>query len=231
LSAEDFYLPSDRSNRAVHVLDERHGNNLRITSCFIIAVLMSHPSVGQGQVPGGSYEIRPGGQSRFELEVHKSKLWEGRKHTFAFDRYQGVLHFNAHRPEASNIELSVVSASGRCVDDWVKRGQIEDIEKAARATMAADVHPEIRFRSTAISAVSPNRYDVRGMLTIRHESRPVVLSVTAEPGESGLRLTGTGSIKLTTFGLRPPRGAVFLFIGTKDEMTVRFDLLAKRTGQ
>ena len=204
---------------------------MRIATSIAFAVLLSRPSWSQSQPAATeSYELRPDDQSRFVLEVHKSKLWEGRKHTFVFDRYQGALRFNRSQAEASNIEFSIVAASARCVDDWVKPGQIPDIEKAAFTIMAVDIHPEIRFRSTAISASSGNQYEVRGMLAIRGKSRPVVLSVTAEPGESGLRLTGTGTIKLSAFGLEPPRGAVFLFIGTKDQMTVRFDLLAKRAG-
>jgi len=32
-----------------------------------------------------TYNIRPMQGNRFALEVFKSKLWEGRKHTFLFD--------------------------------------------------------------------------------------------------------------------------------------------------
>ena len=36
-----------------------------------------------------TYNIRPMQGGRFALEVFKSKLWEGRKHTFLFDRFSG----------------------------------------------------------------------------------------------------------------------------------------------
>jgi polyisoprenoid-binding protein YceI len=206
---------------------------VRITTGLTLVILFSQPSWSQVQATAlaESYELRPRDRSRFALEVHKSKLWEGRKHTFLFDRYHGALYFSRQQPATSSIEFAVVSASARCVDDWVKPGQIADIERAARETMGADVHAEIRFRSTTIQAVSENRFEVRGMLTIRNETKPIVLNVAAEPSESGLRLAGSGTLKLSSFGLKPPRGAVFLFIGTKDEMTVRFDLLAQPTAR
>jgi polyisoprenoid-binding protein YceI len=203
----------------------RFGTVWLALACLLHAALRTQAQAPESRV---RYELRPGEQGRFSLEVYKSKLWEGRKHVFVFDRYHGLLLFDRERPEASSIEFSVVSASARCVDDWVKPGQIEDIEEAARKTMGADRYPEIRFRSTAIQARSGNEYEVRGMLTIRDRTEPVVLRVTAAPMEDRLRLTGSGPVKLSDFGLKPPRGAVFLFIGTKDEMTVQFDVVASR---
>lgn len=66
--------------------------------------------------------------SRFALEVYKSKLWEGRKHTFVFDKFSGVLGFYPERPEKSTVSFVVESASARCIDNWVKPNQIKDIE-------------------------------------------------------------------------------------------------------
>src|SRR5258708_6766870 len=89
-----------------------------------------------------TYDVRPAEGSRFALEVFKSKLWEGRKHTFVFDRFSGSLNFNHEQPERSTVEFVVESASVRCVDDWVKPNQIKDIEKAAiQDTMAAAQFP------------------------------------------------------------------------------------------
>jgi hypothetical protein len=45
-----------------------------------------------------TYGIRPAAESRFVLEVFKSKLWEGRKHMFIFDRFTGDLRFRPEEP-------------------------------------------------------------------------------------------------------------------------------------
>jgi polyisoprenoid-binding protein YceI len=176
-----------------------------------------------------TYDVRPAEGSRFALEVFKSKLWEGRKHTFVFDRFSGALSFNREQPERSTVRFVVESASARCMDEWVKSNQIKDIEKAAiQDTMAAAQFPEITFHSTTIKAKSSGQYEVRGLLTIRDQTKPVALIVKATPREGGIWLEGSGQIRLSDFGLKAPRAVagVGLFIGTKDEMTVQFALLA-----
>ena len=179
-----------------------------------------------------TYNIRPAQGSRFALEVFKSKLWEGRKHTFIFDRFSGVLAFDHERPERSTVRLVIESGSARCVDDWVKPSQIKDIERAAvQDIMAAARYAEITFESTAITTTtSPDKYEVLGMLTIRGQAKPVTLAVKASPREDGIWVEGSGRVRLSEFGLKPPRGivGVSLFIGTKDEMNVAFELLAIR---
>ena len=186
------------------------------------------PTGGAGT--GSNYSIRPAPESRFALEVFKSKLWEGKKHTFVFDRFSGVLSFDRERPERSTIRFVVESGSARCVDDWVKPNQIKDIENAAvQDTMAAGTFPEITFQSTTIRVSSSDQYEVQGLLTIRGQAKPVTLSVKATPRESDIWVEGSGRVKLSDFGLKPPRAVagVGLFIGTKDEMTVVFGLQAK----
>lgn len=178
-----------------------------------------------------TYDIGPVPGSRFALEVFKSKLWEGRKHTFEFNRFSGVLSFDQARPEKSTVEFVVESASARCVDDWVRPAQTKDIEKAAiRDTMAAATYPKITFRSTRITVRSSDLYEVQGLLTIRGQARPVTLNVRVTPRESEMWVEGSSQIRLSEFGLKPPRGivGVGLFIGTKDEMKVLFKLLANR---
>ena len=175
------------------------------------------------------YNIRPMQGNRFALEVFKSKLWEGRKHTFLFDRFSGSLAFDRERPERSSVRFVVESASARCVDDWVKPDQLKDIDRAAvRETMAAAAYPEILFQSTTITMESPDRYEVRGLLTIRGQAKPVMLTLRAAIREEGIWIEGSGRVRLSDFGLKPPRGVlgVRLVIGTKDEMNVLFGLLA-----
>ena len=178
-----------------------------------------------------TYDVRPVEGGRFALEVFKSKLWEGRKHTFVFDRFNGALTFNHEQPERSTVQFVVESASARCVDDWVKPNQIKGIEKAAiQGSMAAAQFPEITFHSTAIKAKSSGQYEVEGLLTIRDQTNPLALIVKVTLREGGIWVEGSGQIRLSDFGLKPPRAAagVGLFIGTKDEMTVQFALLANK---
>ena len=178
-----------------------------------------------------AFDIRPTPESRFALEVYKSKLWEGRKHTFVFDRFDGVLDFDPERSEKSSVRFVIKSGSARCIDDWVKPNQIKDIERAAVAeTMAAKEYPEMTFQSATVIRTSSEHYDVQGMLTIRGRAEPVTITLKTSPREGGIWVEGSSRIRLSDFGLKPPRGVfgVRVFIGTKDEMSVVFSLLATR---
>ena len=177
-----------------------------------------------------TYNVRPTAESRFVLEVFKSKLWEGRKHTFIFDRFTGDPRFDQKSPERSVVRFVIESGSARCVDDWVKPSQIKNIERAAvQETMAAARYPEMTFESTAITTTtSPDKFKVLGLLTIRGQAKEVKLVVETSPRGDGIWVEGSGRVRLSEFGLKPPRGVVGvrLFIGTKDEMNVVFELLA-----
>lgn len=175
-----------------------------------------------------SYDIQPAEESHFTLEVFKSRLWEGRKHIFVFDRYGGELEFDSEQPELSSVRFHIESASVRCLDDWVKPGQIADIEEAARETMAAEGHPRMTFESSNVQVKSAGEYQVQGILSIRGFTRPVTLQIAASSGSDVIRIAGTGQIRLSDFDLDPPRGAFSLFIGTKDAMNILFDIEARR---
>ncbi len=185
---------------------------------LLLAGLLFIPPSYATDMQTATYDVRPAGGSRFALEVFKSKLWEGRKHTFVFDRFSGALSFNQEQPERSTVRFVVESASARCVDDWVKPNQIKDIENAAiQDIMAAAQFPEITFHSMMIITKSSGQYEVRGLLTIRDQTKPVALIVKATPREGGIWVEGSEQIRLSDF-----------FIGTKDEMTVQFALLANK---
>jgi len=192
------------------------------------ALLLFFPLVLEGQP--AAHDILPMEGSRFTLDVYKTKIWEGRKHTFVFDRFNGAVSYDREHAERSTVAFTVESGSARCIDDWVKPSQIKDIENAALSTMAAVTFPQMTFQSTAIVPKSSDQYEVRGLLTIRSQTKPVTLIARLTPREGGIWVEGSGRISLADFGLKPPRGivGVSLFIGTKDEMTVQFSLFAKR---
>jgi hypothetical protein len=58
----------------------------------------------------------------------------------------------------------------------------------------------------------------------------VALIVKMTPREGGMWFEGSGQIRLSDFGLKPPRevAGVGLFVGTKVEMTVQFALPANK---
>jgi polyisoprenoid-binding protein YceI len=81
-----------------------------------------------------------------------------------------------------------------------KPDQLKDIERGAvQETMAAAAYPEILFQSTTITMESPDRYEVRGLLTIRGQAKPVMLTLRAAIREKRNLDRGLGSRQTLRF--------------------------------
>src|SRR5262249_30728982 len=97
---------------------------------------------------------------------------------------------------------------------------------AEKEMLAIERYPDIRFSSSQIRALGGDRFEVRGMLTIRDTSKPSVIDVTMQPSSGdGVMLRGAATVRLTDYGLKPPK-ALLGAIGTKDEMEFSFTLQA-----
>lgn len=169
------------------------------------------------QAEPGVVAFRPDPAGVLELFVDKTGLLSGKQHRFVFTDFEGRLDAD------KEVAFTIRSASIVCKDSWVSAEDLKKIEKTAKTEMlAVERYPEIRYRSTAIQAVAPDRYKVTGQLEIRDKSRTVEVMVRRASGE----YKGTASFKLTDFGLKPPSAALGL-VGTKDEVRFSFTLPQK----
>lgn len=92
--------------------------------------------------------------------------------------------------------------------------------------LAADRFPQITFRSDLVRRAEVADHQVRGLLAIRDLAKPVSVSVTMKPdGGESVRFDGTASVRLSDYGLKSP-SAILGAIGTKNEMMLRFSLVA-----
>jgi polyisoprenoid-binding protein YceI len=184
----------------------------------MIAVLVA------GVLPAETYDLTPSEGSRFALEVYKTGLMAGKKHVFVFERYSGELILDPQKPEDAKVRFTVDAGSVVCTDTWINDGSRKKVLAAARdQMMQADKFPQLVFTSSKILSKGENQYDVEGMLTIRDITRPVVVHVSRKESV----FEGNAQLKLSAFGLKPPKGATLGLIGTKDEMTVLFRLTAR----
>jgi polyisoprenoid-binding protein YceI len=190
----------------------------------ILSLLVANVLSGQTR----TYRVEPSADSRFALEVFKTGLMSGKKHVFVFERYQGRLDYDAANPGQSSVELLVESASLVVKDDWVNENERKKIaDEALNKKLMVGQYPEIRFRSAAIRpSDTPHRYEVQGELTIRGITKPVVVPVTLSQKGEHLVFEGEAVVKIKDYNMKPPSAALGL-IGTKNEMTVSFQLEAK----
>lgn len=169
------------------------------------------------------YRIRPSESNRLELRVAKTGLYRGKVHVFTFPNYTGSLLYDPQKPEASQASLTISARDIKLLDTWLSAKDFKSVEEyALKDMLAAEKYPDIIFSSTAVRATDSTHFEVRGTLTIRGIAKPVVLSV----GLNEKRFQGEATVRLTDFGLKPPKAALGL-VGTEDEMKFSFLIAAQ----
>jgi polyisoprenoid-binding protein YceI len=182
-----------------------------------------------GVLHAEAYQIRPSEAGRFALTVEKTGLYRGKKHLFLFQKFEGRLDFDAQKPEASKIELTIDANSLVCKDDWVSANDLKKVmETALDDMLSVKKFPSMTFVSAAIQAQGADKYQAQGTLTLRGIAKPASVTVTLDGSNpAALRLQGSAVIRLTDYKLKPP-SALLGAIGTKNEMTLNFTLIATK---
>jgi len=166
-------------------------------------------------------EIRPNAADKLELRVIKTGLYRGKMHVFVFPQYSGSADYDPLHPENSRVSLTISARDIKLTDTWLSEKDFKSVQEYALQDMlAAEKYPDIAFRSTEIRATDASHFDVRGVLTIRGIDKPSILHVTLEPGP---RFSGDAVVRLTDYGLKPPKAALGL-VGTENEMKFSFSL-------
>lgn len=93
----------------------------------------------------------------------------------------------------------------------------------ALETVRAMKHPRVEFASDSVRA-APGGYRVYGILDFAGRRRPIDFLVTPKRGPGKVGVTGGFIVKLTDYDIKPPS---FLFLKTKNEMEISFDVSAK----
>jgi polyisoprenoid-binding protein YceI len=161
------------------------------------------------------------------LVVDKLGLMAGKQHHFQFPSYRGTIRFDPAAPAQTHVDLEIDAGDFRLLDTWVSekdRKKIADYTRSAKMLDTAK-YPVMSFHSESVEAAGDG-YKVTGELTIRGMTKPVVLSVKARPEGDSLVVEGESSFSMAKFGLKPP-SALLGAIRTKDEMTLRFTVVAK----
>jgi polyisoprenoid-binding protein YceI len=98
-------------------------------------------------------------------------------------------------------------------------------------TLKTDQYPYAELRSTATAGPVVFRpgeealFQIPGLLTIRGVEHPIVWDARARLDGDTITGTATATVKLTDFGLEPPRLAI---LSVEDEMTWQIALVAQR---
>jgi polyisoprenoid-binding protein YceI len=119
-----------------------------------------------------------------------------------FDEVSATADIDPAHPERSSVEVSMSAASIRtnnpARDNDLRSANFLDVEH----------NPVITFKSTSVEPAGPDLYTLTGDLTIKGNTRPVVLQLTRygefnDPGMMGHRIaySASGAINRKDFGL------------------------------
>lgn len=170
------------------------------------------------------YNISPNASNRLELHVAKTGLYRGKVHVFIFPNYSGSLLYDAQKPEASVVNLTISARDIKLTDTWLSDKDFKSVQEyALKDMLAADKYPDITFTSTAVRMTNATHFEVPGTLTIRGIAKPALLNATLDPGPAPRHFQGEATIRLTDYGLKPPKAALGL-IGTENDMKFFFSL-------
>ena len=98
-------------------------------------------------------------------------------------------------------------------------------------TLQTDRFPYAEFRSTEAAGPAVFRpgeeatFQIPGLMTVKGRERPVVWEARAKLDGATLTGSATVRVKLTDFGIEPPRLAI---LSVEDEMTWQIDLVAEQ---
>jgi len=162
-----------------------------------------------------------------ELTVEKTGLLSGKKHLFTFRHFEGRLSFDPAEPVSSSVEIAIDSRSIECHDAWLSSKDLRKVQEYAnRDMLASERFPRLSFRSAKVSRPDGTQTRIEGLLTIRDATKQVRISTTlVEASGQTLSFYGRAELRLTDFGLKPPKAALGA-IGTKDEMVFEFAITA-----
>jgi hypothetical protein len=123
------------------------------------------------------------------------------------------------------VQISVRSADLVALDPNLSASKRAEVQARMVGPEVLDVsrYPDITFASASVESAGPNRWTVRGTLTIHGMDRPVSVAVTRQDDH----YRGSFTLKQTDFGIKP----ISIVGGTvkvKDELKIEFDVVPAR---
>jgi polyisoprenoid-binding protein YceI len=136
-----------------------------------------------------------------------------------FKRFDASLNFDPRKPEVGRIGLTIdlasVALGGPEVEAELAKAAWFDSKKQAQAS----------FQSSAIKAVGAGRFDVSGRLTIKGQTRDIVVPITL--AQAGAVSTASGSFVIKRLEFKIGEGEWSDISVVANEVQVKFKLAFK----
>ena len=170
------------------------------------------------------------GRGHFRIHLGSSGLFGafGHDHLIEAQKIEGCATIDANNPTNSSVELAFPTAAIRVLDPKEDAKDRAEVQKTMETeVLAISQFPEITFKSTTVERAGSDQFRVRGTLTIRGKTQPIIIPVTFARLPDGVyRVTGKSSFKQSNFGIIPVRVAGGT-IKVKDEVQTEFEVFLK----
>ncbi len=176
---------------------------------FVLVALLAAPAAQAVE-----YRTVLPAQSRIGFEF----VQMGVKVPGGFSRFAAQMAFDPAKPESARATIEIDLAS-------IDAGSPEaDEESAGKLWFDRAAFPKARFESTQVRALGDNRYEMRGMLTIKGKRREMVIPVQLVPGKAAARFDGSFVLRRLDFGIGE---GMWADVGTvANEVNVKFSIAA-----
>ncbi|WP_295442135.1 YceI family protein [uncultured Thiodictyon sp.] len=135
-----------------------------------------------------------------------------------FKDFTNQLSFDPAQPTNAKATIEVALAS---IDTGTAEG---DDEVAGKSWFNTKAFPTARFESSSVKAVGDNRYEVAGKLTIKGQTREVVVPASLTPqGNAGV-FAGTFTIRRGDFSIGEGSWSTFDIVA--NDIQIRFEITA-----
>ncbi|MBI4610846.1 MAG: YceI family protein [Candidatus Rokubacteria bacterium] len=185
--------------------------------CLLVAVVLLSLTVSPGRAEPTVYTIVP------------SRSQVGFDAAYPLGDFSGSSDDVAGEFTLDPANLGVGAVGSVTVNPATLKTGLSGRDRDLRTAMAVEKYPEIRFTLGAVQASFPSLAErpdtaltITGTLIIHGVARPATLTGRARIVEGRLWVRGEGALKMTDFGITPPRK---FFLSVKDEVRVSFDVL------
>jgi polyisoprenoid-binding protein YceI len=171
------------------------------------------------------------GQGYFRIHVGTGGLFGGLGHEHSIEarKVTGCATIDSNDVAHSSVKLEFSTADIRVIDPGESEKDRAEVQKTMETqVLRVSEYPRVTFESTGVEQNGAlSRLRLRGNLTIRGKTQPVIIPVTVTRLSDGTyRATGEYKFKQSTFLIKPIQlagGAVKV----KDELQVEFELFLK----
>lgn len=180
-----------------------------ITLLLALPMTAAHAQAKALDVPAGTYVLDP---------THTSVTWAVKHlglsmYTARFVGFDSKVELDPADPTRSTVLFTIDTRSVRTDFPFPEKEDFDSV--VANRFLKAEAHPEIRFRSTGITATGPSTGRITGDMTLGGVTRPVTFDATLNGAMLNpftkaptIGLSARGTINRSDFGLNELMGPI-----------------------